>query len=105
MLERREFLAAAMAWQALSAWAADEGGELIPFLDAPKFDPEKPRLPWDQTTDWVTPKNHFFRVAHYGYPDVDAQAWRLDVTGMVERPRSYTLDDLKKRAKKEFFAT
>ena len=36
---------------------------------------------------------HFVR-SHFPYPDVDDQ-WTVEVTGAVERPRSFTLDDLR----------
>src|SRR4029434_945307 len=104
-LQRREFLIGAVALRTISAWAASDGGESIPFLDSPKFDPQRPRLPWDQTTEWITPKDHFFFVGHYGYPDVDPKTCRLEVKGCVEGPRTFTLDDLKNRPKKETFAT
>jgi DMSO/TMAO reductase YedYZ molybdopterin-dependent catalytic subunit len=99
-MARRGFLMTAFA-----AWAAEQGGEAIPFLDAQALNPERPRLPWDQTTEWITPPEHFFWVGHYGYPEVDAANWKLSVQGMVERPRTFTLDDLKRRPRREFAAT
>ena len=35
---------------------------------------------------YLTPADRFFTVAHYGQPAVDAQAWRLEVGGLVDRP-------------------
>jgi DMSO/TMAO reductase YedYZ molybdopterin-dependent catalytic subunit len=87
------------------AWAAGADEEVIPFADTQAFNPERPRLPWDKTTEWLTPKEHFFHVAHYGYPEVDAASWKLEITGAVDRPRSFTLDDLKKRPRKEHTIT
>jgi len=95
-LRRRELLMIPFA-----AWAAEQGGVVIPFEGSSAFDREKPRLPWEQTTEWITPQEHFFWVGHYGYPEVDAAAWRLDVQGMVERSRSFSLEELKRRPRKE----
>src|SRR5215218_6411315 len=33
-----------------------------------------------------TPKDQFFTTQHYGHPDVDPVAFRLKVSGLVERP-------------------
>ena len=104
-VRRREFLMTALAAGIASAGPRAMAVEPIPFADAPQFDPEKPRLPWDQTREWMTPKQHFFRVAHYGFPEVDAAKWRLEIKGLVDRPRVYTLEELKKRPKREYTAT
>jgi len=42
-----------------------------------------------------TPKDQFFTTQHMGHPDVDPAAFRLKVTGLVEKPKSYSLDQLK----------
>lgn len=107
-LRRREFVAMgalAPAFARSSLTASQEGDQVIPFLDSQPFNPERPRLPWEQTTEWITPKEHFFRVAHYGYPKVDAASWKLDVQGLVERPRGFTLDELKRRKVREQIVT
>jgi DMSO/TMAO reductase YedYZ molybdopterin-dependent catalytic subunit len=95
--------AAAMATLALPALAASD--EVIAFIDTPKFDPEKPRLPWDQTSEWLTPHEQFFFVSHYGYPEVKIADWKLNVGGLVGKTASLTLDDLKRRPAKEYVAT
>src|SRR5262249_3339928 len=84
-------------------WSADE--QVIPFLDSKPFNPEKPNLPWDQLTSWITPGEHFFSVAHYGVPDVDAGKWRLEIGGLVEKPRAFSLDELKARPARQHTAT
>ena len=44
---------------------------------------------------YVTPNTDFYRIdTALVVPDVDARAWRLDVTGLVDRPFSLTYDDL-----------
>jgi DMSO/TMAO reductase YedYZ molybdopterin-dependent catalytic subunit len=44
----------------------------------------------------LTPKDAFFTTQHYGHPDVDLATFRLKVTGLVDTPKSLSLDDLKK---------
>src|SRR6202023_3269009 len=43
-----------------------------------------------------TPKDTFATTQHYGHPEIDPAAFRLKVSGLVERPKSLSLDDLKK---------
>jgi DMSO/TMAO reductase YedYZ molybdopterin-dependent catalytic subunit len=101
ILARREFLSG-LAAAALLRGAPD--GELVPFLEKTPFNPERPTLPWEQTTSWITPAEHFFRVGHYGFPKVDVASWRLQIDGLVAKPRSFTLEELKKRPRREYVA-
>lgn len=94
------FAVAGLEWPALAA-----GDQVIAFEDTPKFDPAKPRLPWDQTSEWMTPDDQFFWVGHYGYPEVDAAKWKLDISGLVGKTASLTLDDIRKRPSREYTAT
>ncbi|MFN7921092.1 MAG: sulfite oxidase [Bryobacteraceae bacterium] len=103
---RRELLALPLA-APFTTWLAKaaEGDQPVPFLDVKPFNPERPMLPWDQLDSWITPTEQFFRVGHYGFPEVDLAKWTLDVSGLVERPRSFSLDELRKRKSKEYVAT
>src|SRR5258706_1171125 len=106
---RREFLsgiaggAAAMLGQRAGLWGADE--QVIPFLDSKPFNPEKPAMPWDQLTSWISPGEHIFSVGHYGTPEVDLANWKLEVGGLVDKPRSLSLEEIKARPAKEHTAT
>jgi len=109
-LGRREFVGAGIA--ALSALYAPRGfgspadeGTPIPFLDAPAPNAERQLLQWDQLQSWVTPNADFFAVAHYDKPDVPAESWKLNVGGLVNNAKSFTLDALKARPKREYVAT
>jgi sulfane dehydrogenase subunit SoxC len=44
----------------------------------------------------ITPAPLHFMQAHSRLPDIDPQQWRLTVHGMVERPLTFTLDELKR---------
>ena len=108
---RRTFLhssAAAMAAAALPHFAFPAlaaGEEVIAFEDTPKFDPAKPRLPWEQTSEWLTPQDQFFFVGHYGFPEVKLADWKLELGGLVGKPLAVTLEELKKRPSREYVAT
>jgi DMSO/TMAO reductase YedYZ molybdopterin-dependent catalytic subunit len=74
---------------------------LVPFTDIPAtFNPVPSAT--NRTLDIrkvdgpFTPKDQFFTTQHYGHPDVDAAAFRLKVTGMVNKTLSLSLDDLKR---------
>ena len=56
---------------------------------------------WEELDSWITPNDKFFSVAHYDMPRLNETDWKLEVTGMVDRPRTYTLHDLKSRPKTE----
>jgi len=57
-------------------------------------------LRWD-----VTPIGLHYLLIHYDIPDVDAAAWRLEVGGLVERPLSLSLADLRARPAVELAVT
>jgi sulfite oxidase len=44
--------------------------------------------------DFVTPTERFFTRSHAPFPRVDPAAWRLEVSGMIERPRVFSLGEL-----------
>jgi sulfite oxidase len=43
---------------------------------------------------FLTPVESFFTRSHAPVPPIDAETWRLEVGGLVERPGSYSLDEL-----------
>ena len=42
----------------------------------------------------ITPVSQFFKRSHAEYPVVDVKAWRLQVRGLVERPLTFSLEEL-----------
>ena len=58
-------------------------------------------LDWQALTSWVTPTEHLFRVGHYGTPEIDADAWALEVGGLVDRPLRLTLEDIRRRPNRD----
>jgi sulfane dehydrogenase subunit SoxC len=49
-----------------------------------------------QAIETVTPQRDLFVLAHLGIPHVDALDWRLEIAGLVERPLTLTLDDIRR---------
>ena len=57
-------------------------------------------LRWD-----VTPIGLHYLLTHFDIPDVDVDSWRLEVGGLVERPLSLSLDELRARPAVEVAVT
>jgi sulfane dehydrogenase subunit SoxC len=57
-------------------------------------------LRWD-----LTPIGLHYLLIHYDIPHVDVGTWRLEVDGLVERPLSLSLDDLRARPSVELAVT
>ena len=80
---------------------ARAGETLVPFTDIPdnvRWDMPPDRRTLDiRTIDGsFTPKDKFATTQHYGHPDVDPATFKLKVSGLVNQPKSFSLDDLKK---------
>jgi DMSO/TMAO reductase YedYZ molybdopterin-dependent catalytic subunit len=83
------------------------GEVVLPWLDQPP-PPPRPGLKvfqWEELDSWITANEKFFRVAHYNWPSISESDWRLEVTGLVDRPRSYTVSDLRAKPKTEVIFT
>jgi DMSO/TMAO reductase YedYZ molybdopterin-dependent catalytic subunit len=106
---RRDVVKAGLAVAGLGAlgfpeWALPalaQSETLVPFTDIPQNMPANPsaeRRTLDiRTIDGpFTPKDRWFTTQHYGHPVVDPAAFRLKVTGLVERPLSLSLDELRR---------
>jgi sulfite oxidase len=48
-------------------------------------------LPADQ---YITPIDSFFTRSHAAIPEIDPHTWRLEVSGLIDRPRSFSLEEL-----------
>src|SRR3954447_19024032 len=77
--------------------------QVLPWLDQPP-DPPFPDtrfLKWEELDSFYTDPAKFMIVSHYFNPAVDAAAWRLGIGGLVARPQSLSLADLKARPRRE----
>ena len=77
----------------------------VSFLAPQPVNPDRSMVIWEQLKSWITPQKDFFSVKHYGIPEVDSEQWSLGISGLVSKPRSFTLDDLKARPRQEYAAT
>ena len=82
------------------------GVEVIPWLDQPAPNPIPANvgnlLVWEQLDSFRTPTDNFFFVNHYGQPtDLDEATWHVGIGGLVRRPLSLSLTDVKARARHE----
>jgi sulfite oxidase len=61
---------------------------------------------WPVSADHlVTPVDEFFIRSHAPTPEIDPRTWRLEVEGLVDRPRSFSLEDLAAYPRHEVTAT
>jgi len=114
---RRDVLKAGLALAGLGIvgipeWvlpALAQGETVVPFLDFPErviTNPAVDRRIIDiRTIDGpFTPKDQWFTTQHYGHPKVDVATYTLRVSGLVDRPLSLSLDDLRKMGRTELVA-
>src|SRR5690349_18797167 len=112
IMTRREILKAGLTAASMAAIgvpvatmpALAQGETLVPFTDIPdtmnfNADPNSPTRFLDiRTIDGqLTPKDKFFATQHLGQPEVDPAAYRLKLTGLVNKPIELALADIKKR--------
>ena len=97
------------ACSAAQALPSRPGEKVVAWSDQP---PENPipqvvanQLRWEDFDSWITPNAKFFSVAHYDRPVIDERNWRLEITGLVKRPMTLTLADLKGRSRQEVDCT
>jgi DMSO/TMAO reductase YedYZ molybdopterin-dependent catalytic subunit len=114
---RREMLKGGLAVAGLGMlgipdWALPalaQGETVVTFTDIPETvrweTPPDRRLFDMRTLDSVfTPKDKFATTQHYGHPDVDPATFKLKVSGLVERPKTLSLDELKKMGSTDLVA-
>jgi DMSO/TMAO reductase YedYZ molybdopterin-dependent catalytic subunit len=117
-LARREFiingsaaLAALVAFQSrfAQAFPSRPGEAVIAWLDQPTPNPDpagiQTQLVWEDMDSWVTPNDRFFSISHFDRPVIDASAWKLEIDGLVKKPMSLTLADLRARPRQEVVFT
>src|SRR5437667_5843965 len=106
---RRDILKVSLAVAGLSVlgipeWALPalaQSETLVPFTDIPENFPtvtaaDRRIIDIRKIDGPFTPKDQFFTTQHYGHPDVDVTTYRLKVSGLVDRPQAFSLDDLRR---------
>jgi len=89
--------------------ALAQGETVVPFTDIPdnvRWDTPPDRRMLDVRTieGPFTNKDKFATTQHYGHPDVDLASYKLKISGLVDRPKQLTVDDLKKLGSTELVA-
>jgi len=110
-MDRRAAIGRSLQYAALTlsmpTWAAFENQSsqetLVPFLDMPRTRPN--RLDWEMLTDWITPQDQVFNVQHYGMPEIDLDAFRLTLDGLVNKPTVRSMDQIRSMPKMEQLMT
>jgi DMSO/TMAO reductase YedYZ molybdopterin-dependent catalytic subunit len=84
------------------------GDVVIPWLDQPPPFPfpdgAGSQLVWEELDSWLISPDKFHFVTHYGVPgglDDLSASWRVGISGLVARPLSLSLQDLKARPRRE----
>jgi DMSO/TMAO reductase YedYZ molybdopterin-dependent catalytic subunit len=111
-LTRREMIKGSVAFAALAltqpplssfGFAEPETGAVpIPFLD---IQPPGKMVRWEQLKTWITPNEQVFSVSHYGTPKVGLGDWHLEISGLIRKPRTLSLAEIKARKRKSVIAT
>jgi DMSO/TMAO reductase YedYZ molybdopterin-dependent catalytic subunit len=104
--------AAGLAALGIPEWAVPalaEGETLVPFTDIPANFATNPSeivrvLDIRKIDNGPTPKDQFFTTQHYGHPSIDPAAFRLKITGLVDHPRTLSLDEIKAMGRDELAA-
>lgn len=79
--------------------AQNDDEELVPFLKTPRTGPN--RLDWETLDEWLTPQDQVFSVQHYGIPEFDQDTFELQITGMVDRPRTLSMEDIQRLPRRD----
>lgn len=83
------------------AFQSRPGEKVLPWLDQPGESPIPNLLDWEKLDSWITPNEQFYSVAHFNRPVIKAEGWKLELSGLVDRPLTLSLDDIKARPRKE----
>jgi DMSO/TMAO reductase YedYZ molybdopterin-dependent catalytic subunit len=78
-----------------------QGETEVPFTDIPdnvrwEIPPDRRLLDVRTISGPFTPPDKFATTQHYGHPTVDPATFKLKISGLVDRPKQLSLDDLKK---------
>jgi sulfite oxidase len=92
MTRRNLLFASAAALLSRTARSADEQRALITL--SPR--PTDLEMPVEEFIDEITPVDRFFVRCHTYIPEVKENDWKLVIDGLVERPLTLTISDLKR---------
>lgn len=67
--------------------------------------PENSETPLDDVRSWVTPNRLYFVRNHFEVPTIDLDRWQLSVEGCVQKPATWTWEQLTALPERNVFAT
>ena len=100
---KRSLAIAGLGGLGIPEWAVPalaQGETLMEFTDQPK-EFELSRTPDRRIIDVrridgpITPADKFFTTQHHGHPELDVAAYRLRISGLVDKPLALSLADLR----------
>lgn len=93
----------------VQAFPSRPGEEVVPWMDQPGPNPSggvvENLQAWEELSAFLTPNDKFFRVSHYDKPVIDEKTWNLEIGGLVKKPMTLTLADIKARPRQEVVFT
>ncbi|MEE2791023.1 MAG: molybdopterin-dependent oxidoreductase [Acidobacteriota bacterium] len=111
---RREVLKGGVALAGLGAlgvpeWAFPalaQGETLVEFTDLPEEivlarTPDRRIIDVREIDGPITPADKWFTTQHYGHPEIDVDAYRLSVSGLVDTPLELSMSDLRAMPSRE----
>src|SRR6185436_7164296 len=89
--------------------ALAQGETVVPFTDIPEnikweTPPDRRLLDVRTIEGPFTPRDKWATTQHYGHPEVDPATFKLKVSGLVDRPKALSIDDLKKMSATDLVA-
>jgi DMSO/TMAO reductase YedYZ molybdopterin-dependent catalytic subunit len=91
------------------AFPKQAGEEVVPWLDQPTENPNpegiKTQLVWEDLDSWITPNDKFFSISHFNRPTIDEKTWSMEIGGLVKKPLTLTLADIRARPRQEVVFT
>jgi len=78
-----------------TAQEAPKKRESFPGFTVRMHEPRNLETPVQHLGSANTPTSQFYVRSHFAVPKLDAKSWTLKVGGHVEKPRDFSLDDLK----------
>ncbi|MGE3797342.1 MAG: sulfite oxidase [Thermomicrobiales bacterium] len=86
-----------------TAFQDNPAAEVVPWLDQPEENPVPEvivqQMTWEELDSWITPNDQFFVIKHFDAPELSESDWTLEISGLVDRPMTLTLADLRARAR------
>src|SRR5262245_49527847 len=73
--------------------AQGDDEELVPFVKEPRSKPDS--LDWETLDEWITPQDQTFSVQYYGIPKFETKGYALEIMGLVDKPKTLSIDELK----------